>query len=177
MTLGWAARDSSGHLSTYIFSRRPPGDDDVTIKVLFCGVCHTDLHVIKNEWGNTMYPVVLDPFFISARLLTVHKLARRHEVVGIVTDVGSGVTKFKVSDMVGVGYFVDSCRACDSCKAGQESYCPDLVQASNGVGFDGATTQGGFSDVLVVSQHYVVGVPDSLPRDGAAPLLCAGVTG
>ncbi|GJN34061.1 hypothetical protein PR202_gb22698 [Eleusine coracana subsp. coracana] len=138
---------------------REQRDGDVTIKVLFCGICHTDLHVMKNEWGNAMYPLVPG-----------------HEVVGTVTDVGSGVTKFKVGDTVGVGYFVDSCRACESCKAGQESYCPDLVQASNGVGFDGATTQGGFSDVLIVSQHYVVRVSDCLPPDGAAPLLCAGVT-
>ncbi|GJM98864.1 hypothetical protein PR202_ga15911 [Eleusine coracana subsp. coracana] len=138
MTLGWAARDASGHLSTYIFSRRAPGDDDVTIKVLFCGVCHTDLHVIKNEWGNAMYPVVPG-----------------HEVVGIVTDVGRSVTKFKAGDTVGVGYFVDSCRTCESCSTGHENYCPQLVLASNGAGFDGATTRGGFSDVVVVRQDYV----------------------
>ncbi|TVU09472.1 hypothetical protein EJB05_42947 [Eragrostis curvula] len=118
---------------------------------------------MKNEWGNAMYPVVPG-------------VVRRHEVVGTVTDVGGGVSKFKVGDTVGVGYFVDSCRTCESCTKGQESYCPDLVQASNGVGFDGATTQGGFSDVLVVSQDYVVRVPESLPPAGAAPLLCAGVT-
>ncbi|KAK3130006.1 hypothetical protein QOZ80_6BG0487750 [Eleusine coracana subsp. coracana] len=159
MTLGWAARDASGHLSTYIFSRRAPGDDDVTIKVLFCGVCHTDLHVIKNEWGNAMYPVVPG-----------------HEVVGIVTDVGRSVTKFKAGDTVGVGYFVDSCRTCESCSTGHENYCPQLVLASNGAGFDGATTRGGFSDVVVVRQDYVVRVPENLPLDGAAPLLCAGVT-
>jgi cinnamyl-alcohol dehydrogenase len=136
-------------------------DDDVTIKVLFCGLCHTDLHVIKNEFGNAMYPVVPG-----------------HEVVGVVTDVGPGVTKFMPGDTVGVGYFVDSCRACDSCSKGYESYCPQLVPTSNGVGLDdgGATTQGGFSDVLVVRQHYVVRVPSSLPPASAAPLLCAGVT-
>ncbi|TVU09473.1 hypothetical protein EJB05_42948, partial [Eragrostis curvula] len=157
--LGWAARDASGHLSPYSFSRRAQGDSDVTIKVLFCGVCHTDLHVIKNEWGNALYPVVPG-----------------HEVVGIVTDVGPGVTKFKAGDTVGVGYFVESCRACDTCSTGHENYCPKLVLASNGVDRDGATTQGGFSDVVVVSQDYVVRVPESLPLDGAAPLLCAGVT-
>ncbi|TVU09471.1 hypothetical protein EJB05_42946, partial [Eragrostis curvula] len=157
--LGWATRDASGHLSPYSFSRRAPKDDDVTIKVLFCGICHTDLHTIKNDWGNTMYPLVPG-----------------HEVVGTVTDVGAGVSKFKVGDTVGVGYFVDSCRTCESCKKGQESYCPDMVPASNGVDSDGTTTQGGFSDVLVVAQDYVVRLPESLPPAGAAPLLCAGLT-
>ncbi|RCV11594.1 hypothetical protein SETIT_2G198700v2 [Setaria italica] len=157
--LGWAARDASGHLSPYRFSRRVQRDGDVTIKVLFCGICHTDLHVIKNEWGNAMYPVVPG-----------------HEVVGVVTDVGTGVTKFKAGDTVGVGYFVDSCGACESCGTGHENYCPNLVLASNGVDSDGATTKGGFSDVVVVSKDYVVRVPESLPPDGAAPLLCAGVT-
>ncbi|PUZ70632.1 hypothetical protein GQ55_2G248400 [Panicum hallii var. hallii] len=154
---GWAARDASGLLSPYTFSRRVQGDGDVTIKVLFCGICHTDLHVIKNEWGNAMYPVVPG-----------------HEVVGVVTDIGPGVTKFKAGDMVGVDYFVDSCRACTSCGTGHENYCLRLVLASNGVDHDGATTKGGFSDVVVVSQDYVVRVPESLPPDGAAPLLCAG---
>ncbi|PWZ12850.1 putative cinnamyl alcohol dehydrogenase 8D [Zea mays] len=167
MAHGWAARDASGLLSPYSFSRRVQGDDDVTIKVLFCGICHTDLHIIKNEWGNAMYPVVPG-----------------HEVVGVVTDVGHGVSKFKAGDTVGVGYFVDSCRSCESCSTGHENYCPDLVLSSNGVDHqhhDGgasasATTKGGFSDVLVVSQDFVVRVPESLPPDGAAPLLCAGVT-
>ncbi|NP_001141363.1 Probable cinnamyl alcohol dehydrogenase 8D [Zea mays] len=160
---GWAARDVSGHLSPYHFSRRVQRDDDVTIKVLFCGLCHTDLHVIKNEFGNAKYPVVPG-----------------HEIVGVVTDVGSGVTSFKPGDTVGVGYFVDSCRSCDSCSKGYESYCPQLVETSNGVSLDdddgGATTKGGFSDALVVHQRYVVRVPASLPPAGAAPLLCAGVT-
>ncbi|CAN6210679.1 unnamed protein product [Urochloa humidicola] len=158
--LGWAARDPSGHLSPYSFSRRVQGDGDVTIKVLFCGLCHTDLHVIKNEWGNAMYPVVPG-----------------HEVVGVVTDAGTGVTKFAAGDTVGVGYFVDSCRSCESCVTGHHTYCPNLVETSNGVSLhDGATTQGGFSDVLVVDQDYAVRVPASLPLSGAAPLLCAGVT-
>ncbi|CAN6210671.1 unnamed protein product [Urochloa humidicola] len=155
---GWAARDASGLLSPYTFSRRVQGDGDVTIKVLFCGLCHTDLHVIKNEWGNAMYPVVPG-----------------HEVVGVVTDAGAGVTKFKPGDTVGVGYFVDSCRACESCVTGHENYCPNLVLASNGID-GGATTHGGFSDVLVVGQEYVVRVPETLPPAAAAPLLCAGVT-
>ncbi|OEL26292.1 putative cinnamyl alcohol dehydrogenase 8A, partial [Dichanthelium oligosanthes] len=138
---------------------RAPRDGDVTIKVLFYGICHTDLHIIKNEWDNAMFPVVPG-----------------HEVVGVVTDVGPGVTKFKAGDTVGVGYFVDSCRACDSCSHGHENYCPQVVLPSNGVDRDGATTQGGFSDVVVFDQGYVVRVPGGLPLEGAAPLLCAGVT-
>ncbi|KAF7072525.1 hypothetical protein CFC21_077636 [Triticum aestivum] len=189
--VGWAARDTSGVLSPYSFSRRSSSsihsvpvpimplcflrqsdefpyvmhdsralkDDDVTIKVLFCGLCHTDLHIAKNEWGNALYPVVPG-----------------HEIVGVVTDVGPGVKNFKAGDTVGVGYFIDSCRSCVSCGSGHENHCPTLVLTSNAVDYDGATTQGGFSDVLVVDQGYVVRVPEGLPLDGAAPLLCAGVT-
>uniref|UniRef100_J3MX90 cinnamyl-alcohol dehydrogenase n=1 Tax=Oryza brachyantha TaxID=4533 RepID=J3MX90_ORYBR len=157
--LGWAARDPSGHLSPYSFKRRVQKEDDVTIKVLFCGICHTDLHVIKNEWGNAMYPVVPG-----------------HEIVGVVSGVGGGVTKFKAGDMVGVGYFVNSCGSCDSCGEGYDNYCPTSVITSNGTDYDGATTRGGFSDVLVVKQDFVVRVPGTLPPEGAAPLLCAGVT-
>jgi len=158
-SLGWAARDVSGHLSPYSFSRSVPKDDDVTIKVLFCGICHTDLHIIKNDWGNALYPIVPG-----------------HEIVGVVTDVGSGVNNFKAGDTVGVGYFLDSCRTCYSCGKGYENYCPTLVLTSNGVDGHGATTQGGFSDVLVVNKDYLLHVPDTLPLPGAAPLLCAGVT-
>ncbi|CAD6225050.1 unnamed protein product [Miscanthus lutarioriparius] len=172
---GWAARDASGLLSPYSFSRWVQGDGDVTIKVLFCGICHTDLHVIKNEWGNAMYPVV--PGSISNHL-TVCMSTQAGMRSSASTGVGHGVTKFKARDTVGVGYFVDSCRACESCSTGHENYCPQLVLTSNGVDHhhDGATTKGGFSDVLVVSQDFVVRVPESLPLDGAAPLLCAGVT-
>uniref|UniRef100_M8ASU8 cinnamyl-alcohol dehydrogenase n=1 Tax=Aegilops tauschii TaxID=37682 RepID=M8ASU8_AEGTA len=157
--LGWAARDASGLLSPYSFSRRVQKEDDVTIKVLFCGICHTDLHVAKNEWGNAMYPTVPG-----------------HEIVGVVTGVGSGVRSFKAGETVGVGSFVGSCRACESCGKGYENYCPALLLTCNGVDYDGATTQGGFADVLVVNQDYVLRVPEGLPPAGAAPLLCAGVT-
>jgi len=157
--LGWAARDVSGHLAPYSFSRRAQKDDDVTIKVLFCGICHTDLHIIKNDWGNALYPIVPG-----------------HEIVGVVTDVGPGVKNFKAGETVGVGYFIGSCRTCYSCGKGYENYCSTLELTSNGVDGDGATTQGGFSDVLVVNKDYVLRVPESLPLAGAAPLLCAGVT-
>uniref|UniRef100_A0ACD5Y249 Uncharacterized protein n=1 Tax=Avena sativa TaxID=4498 RepID=A0ACD5Y249_AVESA len=159
--LGWAARDASGVLSPFDFSRRAQKNDDVTIKVLYCGICHTDLYTIKNEWGTAMYPVVPG-----------------HEILGVVTSVGSGVTKFKAGETVGVGYFLGSCRSCECCGNGYENYCSGMVLTSNGIDPEhgGAVTQGGFSDVIVVNQDYVVRVPDGLPLDGAAPLLCAGVT-
>ncbi|KAM3275230.1 hypothetical protein ACQJBY_043907 [Aegilops geniculata] len=159
--LGWAARDASGVLSPFDFSRRAQKDDDVTIKVLYCGICHTDLYTIKNEWGTAMYPVVPG-----------------HEILGVVTSVGSGVSKFKAGDTVGVGYFVGSCRSCESCGNGYENYCSGMVLTSNGIDPEhgGAVTQGGFSDVMLVNEDYVVRVPDGLPLDKAAPLLCAGVT-
>uniref|UniRef100_A0A0E0IJ15 cinnamyl-alcohol dehydrogenase n=1 Tax=Oryza nivara TaxID=4536 RepID=A0A0E0IJ15_ORYNI len=160
--VGWAARDDSGVLSPYSFSRRAQKDDDVTIKVLYCGICHTDLHIVKNDWGNAMYPVVPG-----------------HEIVGVVTGVGAGVTKFKAGDTVGVGYFVASCRGCECCGNGYENYCAKMVTTCNGVDHDhggGAATQGGFSDAIVVNEHYVLRVPAGLPLDSAAPLLCAGVT-
>ncbi|XP_006660608.2 probable cinnamyl alcohol dehydrogenase 8C [Oryza brachyantha] len=159
--VGWAARDDSGVLSPYNFSRRAQKDDDVTIKVLYCGICHTDLHIAKNDWRNAKYPVVPG-----------------HEIIGVVTDVGSSVTKLKAGDTVGVGYFVASCRSCETCGKGYENYCSKIVSTCNGVDHDhgGAVTQGGFSDVLVVNEHYVLRVPPGMPLDKAAPLLCAGVT-
>uniref|UniRef100_A0A0D3H6M4 cinnamyl-alcohol dehydrogenase n=1 Tax=Oryza barthii TaxID=65489 RepID=A0A0D3H6M4_9ORYZ len=108
--LGWAARDTSGHLSPFSFTRRVQQEDDVTIKVFYCGICHTDLHIIKNEWGNAMYPVVPG-----------------HEIVGVVTGVGAGVTKFKAGDTVGVGYFVASCRGCECCGNEYENYCAKMI--------------------------------------------------
>lgn len=156
---GWAARDASGVLSPFTFSRRPQKDDDVTLKILYCGICHTDLHIIKNDWGNAMYPVVAG-----------------HEIVGIVTDVGSNVQKFKVGDKVGVGYLAGSCLDCESCKQDFENYCHKPITTSNGIYYDGTTTYGGFSDILVMSEHFVVSIPENLPLDKTAPLLCAGVS-
>uniref|UniRef100_A0A453KSI7 cinnamyl-alcohol dehydrogenase n=1 Tax=Aegilops tauschii subsp. strangulata TaxID=200361 RepID=A0A453KSI7_AEGTS len=146
---------------TVNYNFRAQKDDDVTIKVLYCGICHTDLYTIKNEWGTAMYPVVPG-----------------HEILGVVTSVGSGVSKFKAGDTVGVGYFVGSCRSCECCGNGYENYCSGMVLTSNGIDPEhgGAVTQGGFSDVMLVNEDYVVRVPDGLPLDKAAPLLCAGVT-
>ncbi|KAI5325022.1 hypothetical protein L3X38_034095 [Prunus dulcis] len=157
--LGWAARDSSGVLSPFKFSRRETGEKDVSFKVLYCGICHSDLHMAKNEWGSSTYPLVPG-----------------HEIVGVVTEVGSKVEKFKVGDKVGVGCMVGSCHSCDSCANNLENYCPKMILTYGSKYLDGTTTYGGYSDVMVADEHFIVRVPDSLPLDGAAPLLCAGIT-
>ncbi|KAL6277391.1 hypothetical protein ACE6H2_020992 [Prunus campanulata] len=156
---GWAARDSSGVLSPFKFSRRETGEKDVSFKVLYCGICHSDLHMVKNEWGSSTYPLVPG-----------------HEIVGVVTEVGSKVEKFKVGDKVGVGCMVGSCHSCDSCANNLENYCPKMILTYGSKYLDGTTTYGGYSDIMVADEHFIVRVPDSLPLDGAAPLLCAGIT-
>lgn len=156
---GWAARDPSGILSPFRFSRRATGEKDVTFKVLYCGICHSDLHCIKNEWGNASYPAVPG-----------------HEIVGVVTEVGSKVQNFKVGDKVGVGCMVGSCRSCDSCAKNQENYCPKMILTYGSFYYDGTKTYGGFSNIMVVDEHFAVRIPDNLPLDGTAPLLCAGIS-
>ncbi|KAK6923862.1 Alcohol dehydrogenase, N-terminal [Dillenia turbinata] len=158
--IGWAARDKSGFLSPFNFSRRETGDEDVTFKVLYCGICHTDLSFIKNEWGFSSYPLVPG-----------------HEIVGVVTEIGSKVKKFKGGEKVGVGSLVGSCRSCDNCTNDIENYCPDYIFTFGGSPYhDGTTTYGGYSDIMVANEHFVIRVPDNLPLDAAAPLLCAGIT-
>ncbi|KAL5705473.1 cinnamyl-alcohol dehydrogenase [Ranunculus cassubicifolius] len=156
---GWAARDPSGVLSPFNFSRRANGENDFTMDILFCGICHSDLHSIKNEWGNAKYP-----------------LLPGHEIVGVVTEVGSKVTKFKVGDKVGIGCLVGSCRSCDTCAQDLENYCPKNVGTYNALYHDGTQTYGGYSNKIVVEEHFGIKIPDNLPLDGAAPLLCAGIT-
>ncbi|XP_056176464.1 probable mannitol dehydrogenase [Syzygium oleosum] len=156
---GWAARDSSGHLSPFKFSRRATGEKDVTFKVLYCGVCHTDLHTIKNEWGLTSYPAVPG-----------------YEIVGVIIEVGTKVTKFKIGDKVGVAGMAGSCCSCANCKNDLENYCPKLVSTYGAKYHDGTTTYGGYSDIMVSNEHFVVKIPDNFPLDGVAPLLCAGIT-
>ncbi|GMI68724.1 elicitor-activated gene 3-1, CINNAMALDEHYDE AND HEXENAL REDUCTASE [Hibiscus trionum] len=156
---GWAARDTSGVLSPFKFSRRATGEKDVAFKVLYCGICHSDLNMVKNEWGFSVYPLVPG-----------------HEIVGEVTEVGSEVQKFKVGDRVGVGYFVGSCRSCDSCKDDLENYCPKIILTSGAKYHDGTITYGGYSDTMVVDEQFIVRIPENLPLDAAAPLLCAGIT-
>ncbi|KEH27726.1 putative cinnamyl-alcohol dehydrogenase [Medicago truncatula] len=156
---GWAARDPSGVLSPFNFSRRETGEKDVAFKVMYCGICHTDLHMMKNEWGNSIYPLVPG-----------------HELAGIVTEVGSKVEKFKVGDKVGVGYMVDSCRSCQNCADDLENYCPTFTVTCGAKYRDGTVTYGGYSDSMVADEHFVIRIPDSLPLDAAGPLLCAGIT-
>ncbi|CAL9001926.1 unnamed protein product [Prunus brigantina] len=156
---GWAARDSSGVLSPFHFTRRGNGDNDISMKILYCGICHTDLHLAKDEVGMTIYPIVPG-----------------HEIVGEVTKVGRNVTKFKVGDIAGVGCMVGSCRSCDNCTQDLENYCPKMVWTYNKHHEDGSRTFGGYSDKIVVDEHFVVQIPKNLPLQGTAPMLCAGIT-
>ncbi|PON58066.1 Alcohol dehydrogenase superfamily, zinc-type [Trema orientale] len=157
--IGWAARDSSGVLSPYEYTLRNTGPEDVYIKVICCGVCHTDIHQVKNDLGMSHYPMVPG-----------------HEVVGEVVEVGSQVTKFKVGDIVGAGCIVGSCRNCNPCKSDNEQYCNRKIWSYNDVYTDKKPTQGGFAEAMVVDQKFVVHIPEGMVPEQAAPLLCAGVT-
>ncbi|MGW0080592.1 NAD(P)-dependent alcohol dehydrogenase [Streptomyces sp. NPDC003393] len=141
--------------------RRAVGAYDVLIDIKFAGICHSDIHQAHEGWGEAIFPMVPG-----------------HEIAGVVAEVGSGVTKYKVGDRVGVGCMVDSCRECDNCKAGQEQYCTGggNVGTYNAVGKDGEPTYGGYSQKIVVDENFVVRIPDGLSLDVAAPLLCAGIT-
>ncbi|XP_045789753.1 probable cinnamyl alcohol dehydrogenase 6 [Trifolium pratense] len=156
---GWAAHDSSGKITPYTFKRRENGVTDVTIKILYCGICHTDLHHAKDDWGITMYPVVPG-----------------HEITGIITKVGNDAKGFKEGDRVGVGCLAATCLDCEYCNTDQENYCEKLQFVYNGIFWDGSITYGGYSQMLVVDYRYVVHIPENLPMDAAAPLLCAGIT-
>lgn len=156
---GWAARDESGLLSPFKFSRRETGEKDVMFEVLYCGICHSDLHSIKNDWGRSKYPVVPG-----------------HEIVGIVTNVGSKVEKFKVGDKVGVGCMVGSCHSCYNCTNDLENYCPKMIPTYNSTYHDGTSTYGGYSNIMVADEDFVIRWPENLPLDSGAPLLCAGIT-
>ncbi|KAK9815314.1 hypothetical protein WJX72_001551 [[Myrmecia] bisecta] len=157
--LGWAARDESGHLAPYVFTRRSVGPADIRIQIAFCGICHSDLHQVKNEWKGSKYPMVPG-----------------HEIVGIVTQVGNEVTGFKVGQRVGVGCMVNSCQNCEACRDHDEQYCAGCVLTYNSKDQDGTTAQGGYSSHVVVNHKFVLHVPENLPLDAAAPLLCAGIT-
>jgi uncharacterized zinc-type alcohol dehydrogenase-like protein len=158
---GYAAQQAKAPLKPYSFERREPGDNDVVIGIQYCGICHTDIHQVNDEWGGSTYPMVPG-----------------HEIVGIVKGVGPKVTRYAVGDIVGVGCFVDSCRKCGPCLKGLEQYCIEgPLLTYNGVERDGQTrTKGGYSDKIVVDENYVLRIPDNLQMDRAAPLLCAGIT-
>jgi uncharacterized zinc-type alcohol dehydrogenase-like protein len=157
----YAATSAIEPLTKTTITRRDIGPHDVRFDIHFAGICHSDIHTVRAEWGQPRYPVVPG-----------------HEIAGIVTEIGSQVSKFAVGDRVGVGCFVDSCRECKNCKAGVEQYCTGggNVGTYNGVGKDGQPTQGGYSGSIVVDENYVLRIPAALPSDAAAPLLCAGIT-
>lgn len=160
-TKSYAVQSSTSHLEPWELERRAPGPNDVAFDILFCGVCHSDIHQIKNEWGNSVYPMVPG-----------------HEIVGKVTSVGSNVTKHKVGDTVGIGCLVDSCRTCENCEQGQEQYCLNGNSGTyNSYEQDKVTrTYGGYSKSIVVNEDFALSISDKLPLNAVAPLLCAGIT-
>ena len=160
-TATWAATAPESGLAPLTIDRRELRDEDVAIDIAFCGVCHSDLHAARNDWGRTTYPFVPG-----------------HEIVGTVSAVGAGVTKFKAGDKVAIGTVVDSCRHCDACEDHEEQYCREGVTGTyNGKDrVDGSTTYGGYSKSIVVAEPYVLRVPDGLDMARTAPLLCAGIT-
>lgn len=158
---GYAAQNARDPLAPFSFDRRVPRPHDVHFEILFCGVCHSDLHQARDEWGHSIYPMVPG-----------------HEIVGRVIQVGAQVKKFKPGDLAAVGCLVDSCRECDNCKQGMEQYCINgPVGTYNSYEMDGKTpTYGGYSNHIVVHEDFVLRVPSNLPLAGVAPLLCAGIT-
>jgi uncharacterized zinc-type alcohol dehydrogenase-like protein len=160
-TLGYAATNADSAFSRFPFARRDPGAHDVQIDILFCGVCHSDLHTARGEWQGTVYPVVPG-----------------HEIVGRVVSVGADVSRFKQGDLVGVGCMVDSCQHCASCAEGLEQYCEEgMVGTYNAPDkHTGGVTYGGYSKAIVVDEKFVLRVSDKLDLAGTAPLLCAGIT-
>ena len=157
----YAATSASEPLTKTTITRRDVGPHDVRFDIHFAGICHSDIHTVRAEWGQPRYPVVPG-----------------HEIAGIVTEIGSAVSTFAVGDRVGVGCFVDSCRTCDNCTAGLQQYCTGsgMTGTYNAVGRDGQPTQGGYSGSIVVDENYVLRIPGALPLDATAPLLCAGIT-
>jgi uncharacterized zinc-type alcohol dehydrogenase-like protein len=156
----YAASSATSPLATSKINRRDPTEHDVQIEILFCGICHSDLHQMRSEWSGTVYPIVPG-----------------HEIVGKVTDVGTAVTKFKPGDLVGVGCMVDSDGSCPDCQEGLEQFCPNMTLTYNSPDkYLGGVTYGGYSESIVVNERFVLRVPSNLDLAGAAPLLCAGIT-
>ncbi|GAA0153204.1 oxidoreductase [Lithospermum erythrorhizon] len=156
--IGWAARGKSGELSPFNFSRRATGDYDISLRVLYCGISHTDLHFVKNEWGMSKFPEVPG-----------------HEIVGVVTEVGTMVTKFRVGDNIGVGSLIGSCGRCEMCSHNLENFCPEMIITYNSLYYDGTYAYGGYSNIMVVNERFGIRWPDQLPLDAGAPLLSAGI--
>jgi uncharacterized zinc-type alcohol dehydrogenase-like protein len=156
----YGAPSAKAPLAPFFIERRKPGPHDVLIEILYCGVCHSDIHQARGEWGAGVFPMVPG-----------------HEIVGIVTKAGDKVGKWKVGDTVGIGCFVDSCRECEACKAGEEQFCEQgMSQTYNSYERDGKPTYGGYSTHITVDENYVLRIPESIPLERAAPMLCAGIT-
>ena len=159
-TSGYAAYSSTTQLKPYSFTRREPGPKDVVIDIEYCGVCHSDIHQVRDEWGGSIFPMVPG-----------------HEIVGTVRTVGKEVIRLKPGDTAAVGVMVDSCRECASCRRGLEQYCEKGMVGTYGAKDRyGEITYGGYSDVIVTDEHFVYGISPKLDKAGAAPLLCAGIT-
>jgi len=156
----YAAPSATEPLVPVTIERRDVGAKDVLIEIAYAGVCHSDIHTVRGEWGEIAYPQVVG-----------------HEIVGVVTEVGQDVSKHKVGDRVGVGCMVNSCRECENCLSGEENYClKGMTGTYANVDRDGTITQGGYSTHVVVDEDFVLRVPESIPYEAAAPLLCAGIT-
>jgi len=159
-TKGYAAMTAKAALQPFSFTRRDVGPHDVLIAITHCGICHSDIHQARDEWGGSIFPMVPG-----------------HEIVGTVTQAGSAVKTFKVGERVGVGCFIDSCRTCPACREGSEQYCEaGMLFTYSGRDKNGLPTQGGYSAQIVVNEQYVLRIPAALTAAGAAPLLCAGIT-
>jgi uncharacterized zinc-type alcohol dehydrogenase-like protein len=158
---GYAALAAGSALVSHEFERRDLGAHDVALDIKYAGICHSDIHQVAEEWGPAIFPMVPG-----------------HEIAGIVTSIGSAVTKFSIGDKIGVGVFVDSCRTCSSCTQGLQQYCVEgMTGTYNGLERDGKTVAlGGYSNNFVINQDYAVHIPDNLALEGVAPLLCAGIT-
>lgn len=162
-TKAYAARNPTSPMAATSISRRDPAEKDVQIEILFCGICHSDLHSVRNEWSEFMP--------------TVYPIVPGHEIVGRVTKVGSAVTKFKTGDLAAVGCMVDSDRTCSECRSGLEQFCPNITLTFNSPDKHlGGVTYGGYSETIVVDEAFVLRVPSNLNLAAAAPLLCAGIT-
>jgi len=160
-TASYAAASAQSLLAPHTIERREPGPHEVLINILYCGVCHSDIHQVRDEWGGSIFPMVPG-----------------HEIVGTVVKTGEHVIKWKIGDTVGVGCFIDSCHECDACKEGEEQFCDEGMNATyNGYERDGKTlTYGGYSTRITVNEDYVLRIPAGLPLERVAPLLCAGIT-
>jgi uncharacterized zinc-type alcohol dehydrogenase-like protein len=158
---GYAALTAGSALVSHEFERRDLGAHDVALDIKYAGICHSDIHQVAEEWGPAIFPMVPG-----------------HEIAGIVTSIGSAVTKFSIGDKIGVGVFVESCRTCSSCTQGLQQYCVEgMTGTYNGLERDGKTVAlGGYSNNFVINQDYAVHIPDNLALEGVAPLLCAGIT-